>query len=149
MACRLDPEPWFVNELKGIFSYGGSDFRLKWDHRAGRWALEEKPQIGRWYHIMWIYPFEQHRETLRMLRRSNVRNPQHQEDFNRAVSRVDHDRIARTRRMQDWSVETMKQVGQAASFPTSRQGKKDWHHEKSYAEGLQKEIEHGHDSESD
>jgi len=140
LACRQEPYPWFVDELECIFSHGGNSFELKWDHRRGAWSLREKA-LGRWYHIMYVYPFEQHRQTLRMLRRSNVRNPQHQEDFQAEVGRVDRERESRTQRMAEWSGHVVKEVARAASFDKISSSRKSHFHEKSYAEGLQREIE--------
>jgi len=70
MACRIDPEPWFVKELALI----SPRLRVVWSERKACFEIFEKTTKGKdvWYRD--VQPNEQHRATLSGIRMENIWN---------------------------------------------------------------------------
>lgn len=141
MSCRVDPDPWFLRELGVFFE---NPFSMEWNHGMGKFELYEYAQ-NRYngtrvkYWIIGIYPYEQHRGTLELLRLSNIRQPWAKKQRFACTNERERMRRNRSKRLSAWLHDGISDVARAGNIASSYGGKKST--EKSWGEGFMKQAE--------
>ena len=87
---------------------------------------------------MGVYPYEQHRGTLELLRLSNIRQPWAHRQRTKYTKEREYMRRNRIKRMSGWLHDGLSDVARAANIPSSYGSKKST--DKSWREGFERRV---------